>query len=168
MIHPDTLQLESGLVDDRRLELDREHPLFGFFLFAYLQQDAWSLEQHRQFWQGALQLWPTLRRGRRERLAHALRVLWRRGLNDHEAAAALGYRADSLRRMGAISLAAGQHRVDKAPGLPTWAVTDYALPRIYCEANPLPNSAAYPNLDRELIEQTDHVTRELADHLERR
>lgn len=153
---PDHLDLETGVPDDDRAQLYPGHPLFDLFAFAWRWQDRWSLTEHADFWRAALLLWPHRGGGERvrERLAWAIRAARHRGLSDDEAAAQLGYQRDSLRRMNVLSLADPEDHRDGAPGLPTWAVTDYVLPRVYGPGDREPSSAAYPNV----IAEPDEVS----------
>lgn len=138
---PEPMFLATGIPDDRLDCLAAEHPSYALFAWARDQQDEWSLEAHRAWWIASIHLWP--RQGGQVpisgRLAQAVVVLERHGL-DHEAIeSALGYEADSLRRMGV-------HRRLAATRLAyEGSVTDYVLPRVFTLADGEPDANAYPN-----------------------
>lgn len=136
---PDELDVVTGLVDDPRVVLTPDHPVYAMAQYAWTHQDRWTLDEHASFWRGFLGLWPA--RGRTqviETQAWALRAHIRRGRTRAEAAERMGFPDETVRR-----------RIEPVTrALEDAAVTDYVLPRVYAPAaEAAPNPMAYPNLD---------------------
>jgi hypothetical protein len=97
---PSRLALTTGFRDDRRRNIDRGTDLFACFEAAWLFQDVWSAETHREFWLENLQRWPNTggRPPTLDTLGWWARQLRRDGMSDQQVAQALGVEQDTLRR----------------------------------------------------------------------
>jgi hypothetical protein len=92
------------LDDDLRRPLDRADPFYKSALYAWIWQDRWSDQAHRDFWTASLELWPR-QRGQRQlknSIGWGALLLRRAGLSDDEVAEALGYPLETLRRYRAF------------------------------------------------------------------
>lgn len=141
---PDQLCLVSGLVDDPRVTLEPEHPLYLAFAWAWQMQDEWTFAEHKGFWHGHLALWPCSpgQHPNVEMLAHAVARARREGHSDQEIARRLHCELDSLRRRGVLR---------RAGELTGCTVSDHPLPRVHAAHEPAPDLYGYPNLDAELL-----------------
>jgi len=92
--------VRTGLDDDRRRPLDRDHPHYRQALYALAWQDRWSDEQHRDYWTALVAAWPRERGQRqlREAMGWAAHELRRYGLDDAAIADVLAVDVDTIRR----------------------------------------------------------------------
>lgn len=100
VIGPLVLRVRTGFLDDERKPLERGHPAFHAFEAAWTQQDSWTKQEHREFWERALPDWP-YRRGSRqvaEERAFWCRTLRSRGFDDDAIAEALALSGETFRR----------------------------------------------------------------------
>lgn len=98
---PENLAVKTGRLDDARVELPREHPIFGLAVMAWEEQDLWTTTEHNLFWTGLLPRWP--RQGgseaTRDIKAYGAALLALDGLDREEIADALGIEPDSVRSL---------------------------------------------------------------------
>jgi hypothetical protein len=59
---PECLAVETGLWNDERVRLNRDHPLYAGALLAWSAQDHLKPGLYREFWSAQLTHWP-LRQG---------------------------------------------------------------------------------------------------------
>jgi hypothetical protein len=118
------LDLVTGFNDDRRKTLTREHPHYELFALAWREQDRWTKDKHRVFWEATLPLWPSNAGNKANVEALAWHVAWlhSHGYSDCAIAEAMGYPLDTLRR---------QRVLGRAREYPLHAPSGPRLPRVY-------------------------------------
>lgn len=101
---PSPLHVKTGLDDDLRRPLGRRHRLYKLALYAWLRQDRWPDDEHREFWTAFTGVWPRQRGQRqlKDTIGWWALSLRRAGLSDTGVAEALGYPLDTLRKYGAF------------------------------------------------------------------
>ena len=84
----------------RDLEPELDGAIYELFDMAYRWQDRWDEQQHVDFWQASLPLWPrkTGQRQMTDELTQWALKLRAAGASDREAESLMGYRPGSLRR----------------------------------------------------------------------
>lgn len=142
---PARLHLTTGLVGDRPRTLTPTHSDFAPFAWAWRQQNAWTTDEHREYWIAHLRRWPRARAASAELLAFALRAARARGLpdDDRRLEQLLGYDdAASVNRM----LRRRHHgrRLDDLPELGAPVLSDHPLPWIWAPGEEPPSPHGYP------------------------